>query len=90
MQPKIHNRKKAHNRNVLNVGFLSTIDNPLLPLLIYKISQNKLRNVYIICDQSKTSLKMQKVFKERVGDFFDKLNIFNVKNKAPFFFVDNF
>jgi len=89
MQPKIHNRKKAHNRNVLNVGFLSTIDNPLLPLLIYKISQNKLRNVYIICDQSKTSLKMQKVFKERVGDFFDKLNIFNVKNKAPFFFVDN-
>ena len=89
MQLKIHTRKKTNNADVLNFGFLSTIDNPLLPLLILKISQYRLKNVFIICDQSKTSFKMQKVFKERVGDFFDKLNLFDITNKVPFFFVDD-
>ena len=89
MQPKIYNRIKTPSADVFNFGFLSTIDNPLLPFLILKISKYKLRNVFIICDKSKTSFKMQKVFKERVGGFFDKLNLFDIKNKVPFFFVDD-
>ena len=32
---------------------------------------------------------MQKVFKERVGDFFDKLNLFDITNKVPFFVDDH-
>jgi methionyl-tRNA formyltransferase len=82
-------KQKIFTLPKINFAFFSTIDNPLLPLIIKKTSEYKLKNVFIICDQSKTSYRMQKVFKERVGSFFDKFDIYKTKHKIPFFFVDD-
>ena len=89
MITKINTRKKMFEKKILNFGFLSTIDNPLLALTLQKIYKYKLKNAFIICERSKISFKMQEVFKERVGNYFDKYCVFTVKNKIPFFLVDS-
>jgi methionyl-tRNA formyltransferase len=89
MQQKIHIRKNILKMKKINFAFFSTIDNPLLPLIIDKTLEYKLKNVYIICDQAKTSSKMKDVFKERVGNFFEKFDIYKTKRKLSFFFVDS-
>ena len=86
MQQKTYIRK---NISKINFAFFSTIDNPLLPLIIDRTLKYKLKNVCIICDRIKTSSKMRSVFKERVGNFFDNLDIYKTNRKISFFFVDN-
>jgi len=77
------------------IGILSTIDSPLLPLFLVSIIDQKMKDVVVICDSKNISDKDKKIWFERTGREFDKVdkintNIYQLANeKIPFFFVKN-
>ena len=78
------------------IGFLSTINSPLLPLFLKSIIEDeKFKNVVVICDSKKTSDKNLRIWNKRTGGLLGQVNNFDYKNykvdnKAlPFYFVKN-
>ena len=79
----------------MRFGFLSTIDNLLLPYLINSALDNGVENIYIILDSKNISNKDKIIWKKRTGYNFGTFCTFNksllkIKNfNIPFYFVDN-
>lgn len=76
-------------------GFLSTIDNPLLPFFIDAAQGHGCTNIVVICDSKLISEKDFRIWRERTGGFFeknyaDRMNIYKVgTGTVPFYFVDS-
>ena len=45
-------------------GFLSTIDDPLLPYWIASAQQFEIQNIIVICDSQKRSEKLQMIWEK--------------------------
>ena len=79
----------------MKFGYLSTLDNPLLPEFIKYSSLNNIKNIFVIIDTMGIKRKDHDIFKIRTdgkfGDSYDlnqllkKLN----DNSIPFYFVEN-
>ena len=79
----------------MKFGFLSTIDQPLLPYYIFFAIKNHCEELFIICDSKLLSQKDKILWNKRVGNVFysmfkNKKTLFNIqKFKIPFYFVNN-
>lgn len=70
----------------MRIGFLTTLDNPLLPHFLLE-AHSACLNVFVICDKKKISEKDQAIWFERTAGLLDEGNIYN--SSYPFYFVDN-
>jgi methionyl-tRNA formyltransferase len=57
------------SNNFIRFGFLSTLDNPLLPLFVEAARRRGVRNIVIICDSKSLSDKDKNIWIDRVGGF---------------------
>ena len=79
----------------MNFGFLSTIDNLLLPYLINTAKKNGVNNIFVFLDSKGLSEKNKKIFQKRTnGRFGENINsdnyLLHLNNlNVPFYFVDN-
>ena len=79
----------------MKFGYLSTLDNPLLPEFIKYALLNDIKNIFVIIDTLGIKRKDHDILKKRTnGKFGDSndLNQFLKKfnnNKIPFYFVEN-
>ena len=79
----------------MKFGFLSTIDNPLLPVFINYAIKNNIKDIFIIIDSLGIKKKDHEIFKLRTdGKFGNSFNLNDCINKfadisVPFFFVSN-
>ncbi len=77
------------------VGVLSTVDQPLLPFYLASILSQKIENIVVICDSKNTSDKDKKIWQERTGGYFERVDgggatIYQLDGpQIPFYFVDN-
>ena len=77
------------------VGLLTTIDSPLLPFFIDTILGQKLKDIVVICDSKKITDKNRKIWLDRTGGAFERvdnmnINIYQMSNAMiPFYFVNN-
>lgn len=79
----------------MNFGFLSTLDNLLLPYTIKNAKNLEIKNIFVFLDEKGTSEKDKKIFQKRTkgrfgddkesNDYLLALSNLNV----PFYFVDN-
>lgn len=82
-------------QNKFTFGFLSTIDAPLLPFLLSAALSNNCDDIIVICDERLSSEKDKRIWLERTGGAFEKVDdgnasIYNLgKSKIPFYFVRN-
>ena len=79
----------------IRFGFLSTIDNPLLPRQILAARQHGVKHIAVICDATTISGKDKKIWKDRTGGYFERKTSSNprlhelTQLKIPFYFVKN-
>jgi len=79
----------------INIGFLTTIDSPLLPFYIAAAKTYSVKNIFILCDFKNVSDKDKRIWLERTGGDFSRVDNGNVniyaftKEHIPFYFVDN-
>jgi len=77
------------------VGVLSTVDQPLLPFYLASILSQKITNIVVICDSKTISEKDKKIWEERTGGSFERVNdgnatIYQMEDaRIPFYFVNN-
>lgn len=77
------------------VGFLSTIHAPLLPFTLEAALANGCNNIVVICDSKLPSEKDKKIWLERTGGVFERVDnggpdIYNLGHSMiPFYFVDS-
>lgn len=79
----------------MNFGFLSTLDNLLLPYTIKNAKNHGIKNIFVFLDEKGTSQKDKKIFQKRTQgrfgddikphDYLQELSNLNV----PFYFVEN-
>jgi methionyl-tRNA formyltransferase len=82
------------NRNsLLKIGFLATIDAPLLPLLLDSALSNGISNIVVICDSRTISVRDNALWQERTGGTFEASSAGGVCRFAsamiPFYFVNS-
>ena len=76
-------------------GFLTTIDNPLLPFMLSAALSNKCEDIVVICDERLSSEKDMKRWNERTRGAFEKMNgekasVYSLgSSSTPFYFVKN-
>lgn len=79
----------------MNIGFLSTIDFPLLPLFLSEAVKAGVQNIHVICDSKTRSDKDQRIWRERTVGAFDIPGDDNPtlyalsRARIPFYFVEN-
>lgn len=79
----------------VNFGFLTTIDNPLLPHYLAAAQASKVKNIHVLCDAKLISEKDQRIWRERTGGFFDvesaeSPTLYSLGNvQTPFYFVES-
>jgi methionyl-tRNA formyltransferase len=77
------------------VGVLSTVDQPLLPFYLASILSQKIENIVVICDSKTITEKDKKIWQERTGGSFERVNggnatIYQMEEaRIPFYFVNN-
>ena len=77
------------------VGVLSTVDQPLLPFYLASILSQKIENIVVICDSKTITEKDKKIWEERTGGTFERVNVGNATiyqmedARIPFYFVNN-
>lgn len=75
-----------------NIGILTNLDDIFITSLIEQIIKINNVNFYlIICKNENNKKKLNKLFKDRTGDYFKKnnLNLFDTKIKLPAYFVNS-
>ncbi len=79
----------------MNFGFLSTLDNLLLPHTIKNAKKNGVKNIFVFLDEKGISKKDKAIFQKRTNQRFgDNINsnnyLLELSNlNIPFYFVDN-
>lgn len=79
----------------MNIGFLSTIDFPLLPLFLKEAIKAEVKNIHVICDSKTRSEKDQRIWNERTAGSFDcpgsdNPTLYGLSHAGiPFYFVEN-
>jgi folate-dependent phosphoribosylglycinamide formyltransferase PurN len=74
-------------------GFLTTIDSPLLPFMLSAALSNGCNDIVVICDERLSSKKDKRIWKERTGGSFERVDggnasIYNLGNSMiPYYFV---
>jgi methionyl-tRNA formyltransferase len=89
------NRIDHDNAHNFTFGFLSTIHAPLLPFTLEAALTNGCNNIIVICDSKLPSEKDTRIWQERTGGAFEKMdntstNIYSFGHSMiPFYFVDS-
>lgn len=79
----------------VNIGFLTTIDSPLLPHYLAAAQANNVKNIHVLCDAKLLSEKDRRIWRERTGGFFDteaaeNPTLYGLGSlQTPFYFVDS-
>ena len=79
----------------MNFGFLSTLDNLLLPHIIKSAKNIGIKNIFVFLDEKAISEKNKTIFQKRTkGKFGNNLNSINYLSRlsnlnTPFYFVNN-
>lgn len=80
----------------VKIGFLATIDSPLLNHFIYASLKNGVQDIIVICDSKLTTEKDKRIWRERTGNAFVRrddgiiADVYSFsKTNIPFYFVDN-
>ena len=74
--------------NKFRVGLLTTIDSTLLSFFISNLFKHKLYDIVVICDSKKITYKDKKIWQERTGGAFNKIDDIN-SMMLPFYFVNS-
>ncbi len=83
------------SRKTHTFGFLSTIDNPLLPAYISSALIHNVKNIVVICDSNTEDEKSRLIWQERTGGRFQQTpgiddSLYSLGDaNIPFFFVKN-
>ncbi|MDR7306032.1 formyltransferase family protein [Rhodoferax saidenbachensis] len=86
---------KNFEKKEVNIGFLSTIDSPLLPLFLKEAIVHGVSNISVICDAKLRIEKDSQIWQERTAGELDFLwqecsdDISSSLSGVPFFFVKN-
>ncbi len=79
----------------MNFGFLSTIDEPLLPYMMTSALSNGVDNIIVICDKKVNSDKDRRIWQDRTGGSLrrgddQEITIYNMGDaNIPFLFVES-
>ena len=79
----------------IKIGFLSTIDSPLLAFFIAAARSYGVSDITVVCDSKVSSEKDRKIWVDRTGGAFSRVDSGNAniyafaRERIPFYFVDS-